>query len=236
MPSVESYEIPSVDRGEVLRYLGYSGQELGRELEGRLDEQVGRCLEVARPRASLATFDVAGRDALPDGTPRIELVGTALALEGRSIDEHLHGAVAVGAFAVTVGMGVEAELRRLSLTDRVGQLAFDAAATAAVERAADAAEASLVAEAARRGLFAAGRFSPGYGDLPLSTQSVLLPALDAQRLLGITLSSALLMSPTKSVTALVGMFREPRRARPSCSGCPCLDFCTLRPQGRTCRG
>lgn len=236
MPSVESYAIPSVDRCEVLRYLGYSGQGLGPELEALLDEQVARCLEVVSPRASLATFDVSAREELPDGTPRVRLSGTALVLDGRSIGEFLRGAVAVGVFAVTVGMGVEAELRRLSLVDRVAQVVFDAAATAAVERAADAAEASLVAEAARRGLFAGGRFSPGYGDLPLATQGVLLPALDAQRRLGITLSSALLMSPTKSVTAIVGMHGEPSRARPGCAGCPCLDFCTLRPQGRTCRG
>lgn len=236
MPPVESYAIPSVDRGEVLRYLGYAGQELGPELEARIDEQVARCLEVVRARASLATFDVASREELPDGTPRVRLCGTSLTLDGRSIDERLRGAVSVGVFAVTAGMGVEAELRRLSLTDRVAEVVFDAAATAAVERAADAAEASLVAEASRRGLFAGGRFSPGYGDLPLATQAVLLPALDAQRRLGITLSSALLMSPTKSVTAVAGMFCEPRRARASCVGCPCLDFCTLRPQGRTCRG
>ena len=59
--------------------------------------------------------------------------------------------------------------------------------------------------------------------------------LDAQRALGITLSNDLLMSPTKSVTAVIGLFEEPRRdARASCSACPCHDFCLLRASGRTC--
>ena len=104
-------------------------------------------------------------------------------------------------------------------------------------RAADAAEADVVAEAAARGLHCGTRFSPGYGDLPLSTQPVLLGALDAGRLLGITLSPALLMSPTKSVTAVVGLFERPRPGvRISCAGCPCRDFCVLLRAGSTCRG
>ena len=233
---VESYDIRSVERAEVLRYLGYAGQPLTSELDARVDEMVGRCLEVARPRGCVRVFDVAGRDE-GEGGPVVRLSGTALELAGSSIDRHLEGAVAVAVLAVTAGMGVDAELRRLSLTDRVGQLLLDAAGTALVERAADAAEASVVARAAGRGLFANGRFSPGYGDLPLATQPVLLATLDAQRLLGITLSSSLLMTPTKSVTAVIGLFREQRAAgRPGCAECACREFCSLRAAGTTCRG
>ena len=234
MGVVQTYDICSVERSEVLRYLGYSGQELSHELEGRIDGMVARCLAVARPAGSVGVFDVSGRGE-KDGAPVIFLAGTALELRGRSIAEHLAGAKAVGVFAVTLGMGVEAELRRLSLTDRVGQLILDAAGSALVERAADAVEASVVAEAAGRELFCGTRFSPGYGDFPLATQPVLLAALDAQRTLGITLSNDLLMSPTKSVTAVVGLFEEPcRDAHASCAACPCHDFCLLRASGRTC--
>lgn len=233
---LRDYDVRSVDRGEVLRYLGYAGQELTPELDARIDEVVASCLAACRPRGVTRVFDVAGWGER-DGAPMIELAGTALSLAGRSIAEHLDGAVAVGVLAVTAGMGVEAELRRLSLTDRVAQLIFDAAGTAAVERAADAAEADVVAQAAARGLFCGTRFSPGYGDLPLATQPVLLDALDAGRLLGIRLSPALLMSPTKSVTAVVGLFERPRpEAHASCGACPCRDFCVLLRAGSTCRG
>ena len=123
----------------------------------------------------------------------------------------------------------------LSLTDPVGQLVLDAAGSALVERAADAAEASVVAAAADRGLFCSSRFSPGYGDLSLATQAPLLATLDAQRALGITLSADYLMSPTKSVTAVVGLLTAPREGvHASCSSCPCRDFCVLRASGRTC--
>ncbi len=233
---IESYTINSIDRSEVLRYLGYRNQELTAGLSARIDAAMRRSLALARPRASIRFFDVCGRAPQADGTPAIQLAGTALELAGASMQAHMADAVAVGVMAATIGMGVEQELRRLSLTDPVGQLLFDAAATATVERCADAAEASIVAEAARRGLYANQRFSPGYGDLPLQTQGTLLATLDAQRHLGITLSPTLLMSPTKSVTAVVGLCRTPQpTSRSSCASCFCRTFCMLRKTtGRTC--
>ena len=49
------------------------------------------------------------------------------------------------------------------------------------------------------------RFSPGYGDLPLAMQSDFMGILDMSRKLGITLNDSLLMSPSKSVTAIAGI-------------------------------
>ena len=234
---VESLAVTELARAEVLRYLGHRGQELAPELAARIDEACVRCLEVARPRACLRAFDVAVHPVDADGAPAIALEGSALRLEGKSITAHLEGAVAVGVMAVTLGVGVERELRRLSLTDPLGQTLFDAAATAAVERAADATEALLVANAAERGLYTTWRYSPGYGDLPLDCQPTLLASLDATRLLGISLTPSLLMVPTKSVTAVVGYFEEPQvRARPGCGSCNLRDYCQIRARGITCHG
>jgi len=52
------------------------------------------------------------------------------------------------------------------------------------------------------------RFSPGYGDLPLSLQREIFAALDCPRKIGVTLTDSLLMTPTKSVTALVGIVKN----------------------------
>ncbi len=233
--NVESYEVASVDRAEVLRYLGYAGQAIDPELDARIDGVIARCLGVCRPAGSWRVFEVEKTLEREDGLPVVSLAAASLELAGNSIKEHMEGAVAVGVMAVTVGMGVEAELRRLSLTSPVDQLIFDAAATAAVERAADACEASLVREAHDRGLYTNFRFSPGYGDMPLETQRVLLDSVDAQRRLGITLSRANLMSPTKSVTAVLGMFGEPQpSSHASCKDCLCREFCHIRATGKPC--
>lgn len=235
--AVEHYAIDSVDRAEVLRYLGYSGQPMTPELDARIDGVVDRCLAIAQPAGVWRIFEVVSRGETPDGRPAVRLAGTSLELVGESMREHMAGAAAVGVMAATAGMGVERELRRLALTDHVEQVIFDAAGTTTVERAADACEASLVAAAAERGLHTNFRFSPGYGDMPLETQPVLLDALDARRRLGISLSKTLLMTPTKSVTAVVGMFAEPQESgheRELCDDCACRDFCRLRAAGTRC--
>ncbi len=231
----EKYEVTSVDRMEVLRYLGYSGQPMTDELDARVDGVVARCLEIARPAGVWRIFDVAGRRPLADGRFAVQLEETSLELIGDSMREHMEGAVSVAVMAVTAGMTVERELRRLSLTDTVEQCIFDAAGTTVVERAADACEASIVAAAHAAGLYTNFRFSPGYGDMPLDTQPVLLATIDAQRKLGITLSKSLLMTPTKSVTAVVGLFEEPQTSsHASCKDCLCSDFCRIRATGRPC--
>lgn len=51
------------------------------------------------------------------------------------------------------------------------------------------------------------RVSPGYGDLPLSFQKEIFGILDCPRKIGLTLNESLLMSPSKSVTALAGIRR-----------------------------
>ena len=50
------------------------------------------------------------------------------------------------------------------------------------------------------------RFSPGYGDLDLSCQKSIFKLLNCSKNIGLTLNDSLLMSPTKSVTAFVGIY------------------------------
>ena len=207
---------------EVLRYLGYAGQTVTPELEARVDAACGLCSKLARPASVLSSYRA---DALP------------LSLPGQSIAEHLQSAIEVVLFAVTLGHDIDRELRRLSVTDPLGQVLLDAAATAAVEREANRVEAQVRSDAAARGLFCSWRFSPGYGDLPLDVQASLLRTLNATRRLGITLTQNNLMVPTKSVTAIVGIHPNPQPGlASSCAVCELSEFCALRTRGGTCGG
>ena len=49
------------------------------------------------------------------------------------------------------------------------------------------------------------RFSAGFGDLDLTCQKDIFKILDCIKKIGLTLNDSLLMSPTKSVTAFVGV-------------------------------
>ena len=67
---------------------------------------------------------------------------------------------------------------------------------------------TLAEEHARVGKRTRPRFSAGYGDLPLGVQREIFAALDCPKHIGLTLNDSLLMSPTKSVTAIVGISGE----------------------------
>ena len=49
------------------------------------------------------------------------------------------------------------------------------------------------------------RYSPGFGDFPLSAQREILSVLDAARAIGVSLTDTLLMVPSKSVSAVIGV-------------------------------
>ena len=49
------------------------------------------------------------------------------------------------------------------------------------------------------------RFSAGYGDLPLDTQKQIFKLLNLSKNIGLTLNDSMLMSPSKSVTAFIGI-------------------------------
>lgn len=103
-------------------------------------------------------------------------------------------------FAVTLGSEVDRLLIKLGKLMPSEQFVTDAIASALAETACDEAE-KLIFE----GKAHTPRFSPGYGDLPLEIQKPLLSFLDAEKTVGITLSSSLLMTPTKSITAIAGI-------------------------------
>ena len=65
--------------------------------------------------------------------------------------------------------------------------------------------------------------------MPLAQSAQILTVLDAPRRIGLTLSSSGLMLPRKSVTAVMGVSREPVARRPSgCEACSARETCALR--------
>ena len=64
------------------------------------------------------------------------------------------------------------------------------------------------------------RFSPGYGDLDLAFQSAIFGALECPKKIGVTLTDTLLMTPSKSVTAVMGISNKPcGKEKSGCKGC-----------------
>lgn len=100
-------------------------------------------------------------------------------------------------------------IARLQATSPLDALLFDACASSMTEEAAQAASQRIAELADEAGVVPTKRFSPGFGDLTLELQDAFLQTIDAGKLLGIHAGSSHLMTPMKSVTAIVGLKPDP---------------------------
>ena len=123
--------------------------------------------------------------------------------ESKSLARRLEGCQAILLFACTAGAEMDRLIARGKLLSPVRGLLLHAIGAQQVEGACDKLCAALAAEFP--GWELTERFSPGFGDLPLELQRQLTQALDCPRTLGISLGESLLMTPSKSVTAIIGM-------------------------------
>ncbi|MBO6016943.1 MAG: hypothetical protein J6P42_02795 [Oscillospiraceae bacterium] len=216
--------LTEISRQETLRYLGYPGGPLPDGIPEQLEAAERELFRCAVPRVIWRLFD---RDA--DGS----LTGTGFTPAGADIREFLKDCDRVILMAATLGMEVENLLRRTQARDMAQALMLDAAASAAVENVCDNLCADLAETFAPRCL--TDRFSPGYGDLPLSQQRDLFRLLDVTRRIGVSLSESGLMVPQKSVTALIGVSDRPQRKRSGgCETCTMSADCAYRKDGKNC--
>ena len=212
-------EISPQLRREALRYLGIKSDpppDVARQVE----RAMSRLLPLCTPRSVWRIFP---KDRLP------------LDLPGQDIHQLLRDCDRVVLFALTLGPEAELLIRREGLRSPTEALILDACASAACEQACDELQKKLEDQLCVEGLYPTDRFSPGYGDLPLTVQALLLELLDAQKRCGITLSDTCIMTPRKSVTAIFGLADRPqgKRAR-GCAFCSMNQNCSFRKAGITC--
>lgn len=155
-------------------------------------------------------------------------------LTGSDIARHLAGCTKAVLFAATLSAEADKLIRQAAVTDVAESFAIDCLCSAAVEQVCDAAEEEIfsVIEAPYR----TWRFSPGYGDLPLGIQGSFLKMLNAQRRIGLTVTDSMLLIPSKSVTALIGISDAPvSRGKRGCGSCNMRENCAYRRGGKSCQ-
>ena len=215
--------LTQLNENEILLYLGYRGQEYPPEVEAQIKRCEQEVLAAAVPRLIWRRLPVDGE------------YFSALPLAGKDIRELLEGCGEAVLMAVTLGQEIDRLLARSSVSNMADAVIMDACASTAIENVADNFEMDLRRELETEKLYLTDRFSPGYGDLPLSVQGQLCAALDTQRKIGLSVSSSMLMIPGKSVTALLGISEKPKPLRKrGCESCSLFRTCTYRREGRNC--
>jgi 5-methyltetrahydrofolate--homocysteine methyltransferase len=219
--------LSAIDRAQAFRYAGMPTVPDG-HLSTLADTCEKRLLSAISPRYCERVYPLS---RTPEG---ILCTGTSLLLTGRDIAAHLAGCSCALLFCATLSQGADFAIRAAQAEDVTAGLLTDAMASAAVEHVCDMAEAEMLAKLPE--FHATWRFSAGYGDLPLQIQGDFLAAVDAPRRVGVCVSESGLLVPRKSVTAIIGLSKEPvERHKKGCTSCNAAETCPYRAKGAHCK-
>ena len=186
-----TYPLPPICPGEVLRYAGC--REGDASLEGLLQEAASQAEAVLRCGVCWRELPVTVSGSLCDFG--------AFSVTSQKLARHLCGCSRVLLLAATVGVGLDRLIARTVRLSPARALLLQAIGTERIEALCDVA----CAELSNRYGPLTSRFSPGYGDLPLACQKEIFSLLECEKRIGLTLTESLLMAPSKSVTAFVGI-------------------------------
>lgn len=248
-----------LNREETLRYLGYRGTEILPHTEKLIEDSMSQILELARPAYVYRRYSI-WRPAERTEEKRILVKGTNLCLTGEDICRHLEGCAELYLLCATIGAFVDRQIRLKMVTDPAAGVVLDSCGSVAVEQVTEAAEQEIEREVTAEGKQITWRFSPGYGDLPLELQQEIADILDLHRRLGVSVSEDMLLAPSKSVTAIIGVMDTPvwmesekeaekadreankekevdtKRIQEKCERCSNRERCNFYVKGKSCRG
>lgn len=213
MTYVKTFSPPPVHRNEILRYAGVKGEVP--DIQVLLEE----CLQEAECKLSYRVCWELVPVSQNNGALDLGFAETP----SRDLARNLKGCEKAILFAATVGPQLDMLIARYSRISPAKALLFNAIGAERIESLCDL----FCNEQKAQGLCLRPRFSPGYGDLPLSFQKDIFRALDCPGKIGLTLNESLVMSPSKSVTALIGIGNQNCAQSNRCAACAKSD-CAYR--------
>ena len=210
-----------ISQKEILRYLGYGNKESDEQVSALVEEVLEELLAAASPKCIYRAFPLT---LLPED----EIDFTVFRTKSRNLSKNLADCEEVILFAATLGTGVDVLLHKYTRLQMSRAVIMQAAAAAVIEEYCDQENRKLKQEYEDKGFYLRPRFSPGYGDFSLECQKDITTVLETPKRIGIMLTESLLMTPSKSVTAVMGVSKKPYRCEiKGCESCGKKD-CAYR--------
>lgn len=219
MVYIKQYDPPFVEQTEILRYARC------KESTSELVSQMQSCLSEVWNHLQYKICYT----RLPVTKQKETLDLCFTTTNSKSLFQNLEGCSEIILFAATIGLGIDRLITRYSKLSPSKALWLQAIGTERIEALCDTFCADITQQLQIEGKTLHPRFSPGYGDLPLTIQKDVFRVLDCPRKIGISLNESLLMSPSKSVTAIIGISEQccSTISKPMCIKCNQVN-CTYR--------
>ena len=207
--AVKSYILPQVDLREVLRYAAC--REMAEDVTALAREVMLLAENSLRPQVCWREVEIS-----VEGDTVVFPFGRA---QSQKLAQRLEGCQRAVIFAATVGLELDRLIARYGRLSPAKGLMLQALGSERIEALCDA----FCEDLAREYKQTKPLFSPGYGDLPLAFQKELFRVLECDRRIGLYLNESLLMSPSKSVTAIVRLGGAAEDCQSGCSACSKTD-------------
>ncbi len=186
------------DLCETARYMGYKhGASPSEEICELVDEAYKELCKVIQPKYIYKEYDFTKTE---NG-----IIVDGIEFKSEKMLNHLRDSSSIILFGATLGQGADTLIRKYSVTDIAMTAVAQAVAGSMVENLCDIACEELKNEIKGEHR---PRFSPGYGDFYISAQADFFKLLPMNKQLGISLSDGFMMTPTKTVTAFIGVIKE----------------------------
>lgn len=185
----------NIDIKEVFRYLGYGKEEPPKNILDLTTE----CIKEIREKLILkACYDKFKITHNTDNSVSFATIKT----NSKNLTKNLKGCDEVVVFVATIGVEVDRLIQKYSIINPAKSVILQAVGAVFIETWCD-----LLCERLKviYNKYQRPRFSPGYGDFPLQEQTKIFEILDCHRKIGVGLTEGLLMIPTKSVSAVIGL-------------------------------
>ena len=208
---------------EVLRYLEYKGQII----DDNLKETINQCKNITKarinPRYTFRVYSIKKNKGI------IEFEGSNLKLESRDLYKVLKDCNKCILMAATIGLDIEKDIRKYSLTELTKGIIIDSCATTAIEEVCDMVQEEVQNNILEDGQYTTLRYSPGYGDLPIEKNKDILNLINGQKEIGLTITTNGIMIPRKSVIAIIGISdNKLSQVKKSCKNCNNKDTCKFK--------
>lgn len=183
---------------EAVRYLGFGKSAVDERTFALIINSFKELEEVADRRVVYRIFSLQ-----TESDSRIK-IGNMI-IHSVNLGKNLKGCQEVILFGATLGTGVDMLMKRRAVTDMASVVVLQACATAMLEEFCDKCMEQISEELNHAGLYLRPRFSAGYGDFSIAHQEEILRMTDASKKIGLTMTKGSMLTPTKSITAVIGI-------------------------------
>lgn len=205
---------------EIWRFLGYYRVEPDERLRGMIDDCVREAVAAATPQGIYSVFPI---------HPLLEANGLDLGfakVTSKDLSRNLAECHHCILMAATIGPQVDRLIAKNSRLNPLKGYVLQAVGAMLIESYCDTLNDQLREDFSAVGCKLRPRFSPGYGDFALAHQQDVFRTLPAAKTIGLTLMDSGIMAPSKSVTAVIGVYRpEDKKTADYLPGCNLCENC-----------